>query len=318
MTSRESLALGRDRGSRARRALLVAVAPRRLAVSRRGRRRGPGRGRSRSPWPRSRSAIPARPSIGNWIVGRRGRRAAGRRHRRRRRSPASSSRPRTWRLPARRSSPRGCVTAMYFVALYAFWAVLLAVPLAGNLGAAWLLVEATTAASALLVGFSGKARALEAGWKYLVLTSLGLGVALLGIVHPRRRRAGRRARRALLAGARRPRRRRPTTDARRLPAAARRPRRQDRLGAGPQLASRRPLRGAAARLGAALGRAAAGRAARRLALRARARAGHRRTDGAGGADRASGSSRWRSRCRSSGGRWPGSGCSPTRASSTWA
>jgi hydrogenase-4 component F len=71
---------------------------------------------------------------------------------------------------------------MYFVMLFAFWAVLLAVPLAGNLGAAWLLVEATTATSALLVGFSGKARALEAGWKYLILTSLGLGIALLGIV----------------------------------------------------------------------------------------------------------------------------------------
>ncbi len=70
----------------------------------------------------------------------------------------------------------------YFAVLYAFWAILLAVPLVGNLGAAWLLVEATTAASALLVGFSGKARALEAGWKYLILTSLGLGVALLGIV----------------------------------------------------------------------------------------------------------------------------------------
>ncbi len=70
----------------------------------------------------------------------------------------------------------------YFVLLYAFWALLLAVPLAGNLGLAWLLVEATTAPSALLVGYSGKARALEAGWKYLILTSLGLGVALLGIV----------------------------------------------------------------------------------------------------------------------------------------
>ena len=71
---------------------------------------------------------------------------------------------------------------VYYALLYAFWAILLAVPLAGNLGIAWLLVEATTAASALLVGFNGKARALEAGWKYLVLTSLGLGVALLGIV----------------------------------------------------------------------------------------------------------------------------------------
>ncbi len=70
----------------------------------------------------------------------------------------------------------------YFAVLYAFWAVLLAVPLVGNLGAAWLLIEATTAASALLVGFSGKARSLEAAWKYLILTSLGLGVALLGIV----------------------------------------------------------------------------------------------------------------------------------------
>lgn len=70
----------------------------------------------------------------------------------------------------------------YFALLYAFWAVLLAIPLAGSLGVAWLLVEGSTAPSALLVGFSGKARALEAGWKYLVLTSLGLGVALLGIL----------------------------------------------------------------------------------------------------------------------------------------
>ena len=71
---------------------------------------------------------------------------------------------------------------VYFVLLYAFWTLLLMVPLAGSLGVAWLLVEATTAPSALLVGFSGKRRALEAGWKYLILTSLGLGVALLGIV----------------------------------------------------------------------------------------------------------------------------------------
>ena len=70
----------------------------------------------------------------------------------------------------------------YLLAVYCFWAILLAVPLVGNLGAAWLLVEATTASSALLVGFSGKARALEAAWKYLILTSVGLGVALLGIV----------------------------------------------------------------------------------------------------------------------------------------
>ena len=73
-------------------------------------------------------------------------------------------------------------TRTYYLLLLAFWAILLAVPLAGNLAGAWLLVEATTAASAVLVGFSGRPRALEAGWKYLILTTLGLGVALLGIV----------------------------------------------------------------------------------------------------------------------------------------
>jgi hydrogenase-4 component F len=71
---------------------------------------------------------------------------------------------------------------VYYALLFAFWTVLVAVPLVGNLGGAWLLIEGTTAASALLVGFSGRSRALEAGWKYLILTSLGLGVALLGIV----------------------------------------------------------------------------------------------------------------------------------------
>ena len=70
----------------------------------------------------------------------------------------------------------------YFAVLFAFWAILLAVPLAATITGAWLLVEATTATSALLVGFSGTGRALEAAWKYLILTSLGLGVALLGIV----------------------------------------------------------------------------------------------------------------------------------------
>jgi hydrogenase-4 component F len=85
------------------------------------------------------------------------------------------------------SAPAALVRAtrrlhVYYGLLFAFWALLAAVPLAGNLGGAWLLVEATTAASALLVGFSGRPRALEAAWKYLILTSLGLGIALLGIV----------------------------------------------------------------------------------------------------------------------------------------
>jgi hydrogenase-4 component F len=86
-----------------------------------------------------------------------------------------------------RTSGRSWFTAArsrraYYAALHAFWAALLVVPLVANLALAWLVVEATTGASALLVSFTGSRRALEAGWKYLVLTTLGLAVALLGIV----------------------------------------------------------------------------------------------------------------------------------------
>jgi len=72
--------------------------------------------------------------------------------------------------------------AWYYLGYYLFWAALLALPLIDNLGIAWLLVEATTGASALLVAYSGRRNALEAGWKYLVLTTLGLTIALVGIL----------------------------------------------------------------------------------------------------------------------------------------
>jgi hydrogenase-4 component F len=70
----------------------------------------------------------------------------------------------------------------YYLALYLFWAALITIPVVNNLGVAWVVVEATTGASAVLVAFSGKPRALEASWKYLMLTTLGLSLAFLGIV----------------------------------------------------------------------------------------------------------------------------------------
>jgi len=78
--------------------------------------------------------------------------------------------------------PAARARRLYYLAFFWFWAALLAVPIAGNLGEAWLFVEATTAASAMLVAYSGGRHALEAGWKYLVLTTAGLTVALTGIV----------------------------------------------------------------------------------------------------------------------------------------
>ncbi len=69
-----------------------------------------------------------------------------------------------------------------YVAFHLFWGMLIALPLVANLAVAWLVVEATTAASALLVAATGRRGALEAGWKYLLLTTCGLTIALVGIV----------------------------------------------------------------------------------------------------------------------------------------
>lgn len=53
---------------------------------------------------------------------------------------------------------------------------------ADNLGVVWVAVEATTIATAFLVAHQGGARALEAAWKYVVLGSVGVAIALIGIV----------------------------------------------------------------------------------------------------------------------------------------
>ncbi|MHB8148342.1 MAG: proton-conducting transporter transmembrane domain-containing protein, partial [Vulcanimicrobiaceae bacterium] len=72
--------------------------------------------------------------------------------------------------------------SVYFLLVGAFWSAMLLVVLADNFASLWLGISATTLATAFLVGFSGEATALEAAWKYLVLCSLGIGFALLGIV----------------------------------------------------------------------------------------------------------------------------------------
>lgn len=51
-----------------------------------------------------------------------------------------------------------------------------------NMGVLWIAVEATTLASAFLVGFYNNKRAIEASWKYLIICSVGIAFALLGII----------------------------------------------------------------------------------------------------------------------------------------
>jgi hydrogenase-4 component F len=54
--------------------------------------------------------------------------------------------------------------------------------LADNLGVMWVAVEATTIATAFLVGHHRNRHSLEAAWKYVILGSVGVAIAFLGIV----------------------------------------------------------------------------------------------------------------------------------------
>jgi hydrogenase-4 component F len=72
--------------------------------------------------------------------------------------------------------------SVYFSLLGAFWSAMLLVVLATNFTVLWLGISATTLATAFLVGFVGEPAALEAAWKYLVLCSVGIAFALLGIL----------------------------------------------------------------------------------------------------------------------------------------
>ena len=59
---------------------------------------------------------------------------------------------------------------------------LLLAAVANNLGLLWIALEASTLASALLVGYYDRPGAVEAGWKYLILCSVGITLALFGTV----------------------------------------------------------------------------------------------------------------------------------------
>src|SRR6266404_6275158 len=70
----------------------------------------------------------------------------------------------------------------FFVLTPLFAAGMFLVVLANNLGVMWFALEATALASVLLVALYNRKTSLEAAWKYVILGSLGLALALLGTV----------------------------------------------------------------------------------------------------------------------------------------
>lgn len=70
-----------------------------------------------------------------------------------------------------------------FYALFAGFAfTILLGPLMNNIGVYWIAIELTTLVSTFLVGFDKTPESVEAAWKYIVLVSAGISLALLGII----------------------------------------------------------------------------------------------------------------------------------------
>ncbi|MFA5861695.1 MAG: hydrogenase 4 subunit F [Candidatus Thermoplasmatota archaeon] len=71
---------------------------------------------------------------------------------------------------------------LYYVLFHAFVFTMLLVAVSNNLGIMWISIEGTTLASAFLVGFYRQETSLEAAWKYLIIGSVGITLALFGTI----------------------------------------------------------------------------------------------------------------------------------------
>jgi hydrogenase-4 component F len=70
----------------------------------------------------------------------------------------------------------------FYAGMNAFAGTMVLAVILANLGLVWVAIEVTTVVSALLVALEGTEAAAEAAWKYVVIASMGLGIALLGTV----------------------------------------------------------------------------------------------------------------------------------------
>lgn len=70
----------------------------------------------------------------------------------------------------------------YYIFFHLFVFTMLLVCVSNNLGIMWIAIEGTTLASAYLVGLYDRDTSIEAAWKYLVICSVGITLALLGTI----------------------------------------------------------------------------------------------------------------------------------------
>ncbi len=84
------------------------------------------------------------------------------------------------RAEEQRRELRGLQMRLYYIFFAIFASMMLASFETGNLGLLWVLIEASTLASCVLVGLEGKSVSLEAAWKYIIISSFGVTIALVG------------------------------------------------------------------------------------------------------------------------------------------
>lgn len=70
----------------------------------------------------------------------------------------------------------------FFAGFHLFCWAMVATPLVNGLALLWVAIEVTTVVSALLVAIDDTDRSTEAAWKYVLIASLGLGIALLATI----------------------------------------------------------------------------------------------------------------------------------------
>ena len=70
----------------------------------------------------------------------------------------------------------------FYAMFAAFGLSTLVAPLMNNAGLYWIAVELTTLISTFLVAFEREASSIEAAWKYIIVVSAGISLALLGTV----------------------------------------------------------------------------------------------------------------------------------------
>ena len=68
----------------------------------------------------------------------------------------------------------------YYILTPLFVFALFLVALANNLGIMWVAIEGSTLASVLLIAFYNQKTSLEAAWKYIIIGSMGISMALFG------------------------------------------------------------------------------------------------------------------------------------------